>query len=108
MIHSFWKRQKNNVIICDVCVDVLLVIIKERKVKIKNHFGNDLGLKKFKPAGPNGPEYTFNEYLDQRSFIFNCINLRLKQVQKMFKDEIAFPCGGALPGRFVSGYDLTP
>ena len=75
MIHSFWKRQKNNVIICDVCVDVLLGIIKERKVKIKNHFGNDLGLKKFKPAGPNtnGPEYTFNEYLDQRSFIYNCI-----------------------------------
>ena len=89
MIHSFWKRQKNNVIICDVCVDVLLVIIKERKVKIKNHFGNDLGLKKFKPAGPNtnGPEYTFNEYLDQRSFIYNCIRLRLKQVKKMFNDE---------------------
>lgn len=37
MIHSFWKHQKNNVIICDVCVDVLLGIIKERKVKIKNH-----------------------------------------------------------------------
>eukprot|EP00942_MAST-04A_sp_MAST-4A-sp1_P011660 g11660.t1 len=89
MIHSFWKRQKNNVIICDVCVDVLLGIIKERKVKIKNHFGNDLGLKKFKPAGPNtnGPEYTFNEYLDQRSFIYNCIRLRLKQVLKMFEDE---------------------
>ena len=57
MIHSFWftKKNKNNVIICDVCVDVLLGIIKERKVKIKNHFGNDLGLKKFKPAGRNGP-----------------------------------------------------
>ena len=77
MIHSFWKRQKNNVIICDVCVDVLLGIIKERKVKIKNHlqhFGNDLGLK-------------INKYLDQSSFMFNSIRLRLSQVQKMFKNE---------------------